>query len=139
MRKSNNLIVVLYIIIAIFLIWCLVFFAWNRYNIFRLNRYGQEATATIIQKCDGILTYDVEWEGEYFIGTIVVKKYVFRDVKIGEHFPARVIAGKLHYHHNGGITPKYVKIILRKMPDLYQDYDYELCRIDSMYNNRFGI
>ena len=132
--KSVIFNIVSYVLIPIVLIWGIVYYCWDSYNSYRIKRYGQDAVAVVTRKWSGTLDYDVEFEGKYYRNTIRVKKKVFREVVVGERFYARILANKMKYHKNYGMTPSYIRIILRPLPDYLQDIENEKDRIDSIYN-----
>ena len=102
-----------------------MYYSWKGYNSYRINHYGQDAVAVITRKWDGTL---------YYSSSIIVRKKVFREVVVGERFYARILADKMKYHKNNGITPSYIKIILCPLPDYLQDIERERMRVDSMYD-----
>ena len=126
--------IVYYVLIPIVLIWSIVYYCWDGYNSYRIKHYGQDAVAVVTRKWSGTLDYDIEFEGKYYRNTIRVKKKVFREVVVGERFYARILADKMKYHKNYGITPRYIRIILTPLPSCLQDVEKERIRIDSIYN-----
>ncbi len=126
--------IVCYVLIPIVLIWGIVYYCWDGYNSYRIKHYGQDAVAVVTRKWSGTLDYDIEFEGKYYRNTIHVKKKVFRDVVVGERFYARILADKMKYHKNYGMTPSYIRIVLCSLPDYLQDIEKERMRIDSVYN-----
>lgn len=117
-------------------LWYVVYSIWNRCNIYRLTHYGTVTIGTIIKKHSGILDYDVEYDGEYYISRIRVDKKKYRQIHIGEHYRAIILPDKLKYHINKGLTPSYIGISLQPLPEDCQDMEAECSRIDSMYVGR---
>ena len=126
--------IVIYVLVPVVLICGVMYYSWKGYNSYRINHYGQDAVAVITRKWDGTLYYDVEFEGKYYSSSIIVRKKVFREVVVGERFYARILADKMKYHKNNGITPSYIKIILCPLPDYLQDIERERMRVDFMYD-----
>ena len=130
-------------IVPLVVLLVLVGVCWNAYVSHSIKIHGVDAVATVIRKYNGTLEYDVLYEGQYYLNSINVNKQVYREVKQGEHFPARILPEKMHLHKNHGITPRYIRIILRPMRIDQQDYEGERRRIDSLYptykHHRTGI
>ena len=120
------------------LLYSVVFAIWNHYNDHLFDKNGQDAIATVIQKGNGSIQYDVEYQGSYYRNRIKLTKSSFRSVVVGERFHARVLPDKLKYHHDNGITPRYVKIILVPLPSSEQNIEEEVKRINKMYNYKNG-
>lgn len=134
-RLYNIFIAIMLSFSILFLIYCGIFFFWNKSIQNRLDREGVPAIATIINRYGDIADYDVYYDGAYYKDFIVLSKKAMHQIKIGERFRAVVLPDKLKYHHNGGITPSYIRIILVPLPLYEQDIEGELNRIDSMYKN----
>lgn len=126
-----------------------VYVVWDKYNDKVLADDWRFTVATVIDKelirtssrspfvdaCYNV-EYDVEYEGNYYINRINIRRRDIDKIHIGERFVARVLPGKLKRHRSDGLTPAYAKIILQPLPPEEQDYAAEKERIDSMYNNK---
>lgn len=121
---------------ALVLLYAVACFIWEQYIKVLFKRYGQDAVATIIGIEAGGARYDVEYDGKYYRNWIPLNRKELRNIKIGERFHARVLPDKLKYHHDNGITPRYVKIILVPLPPCEQDINGEVNRIIMMYGNK---
>ena len=121
---------------ALVLLYAATYFIWEQYIKVLLKKYGQDAVATIIGIEAGGARYDVEYDGKYYRNWIPLNRKELRNIKIGERFHARVLPDKLKYHHDNGITPRYVKIILVPLPPCEQDINGEVNRIIMMYGNK---
>lgn len=121
---------------ALLLLYAATYFVWEQYNKVLFKKYGQDAVATIIGIEAGGARYDVEYNGKYYRNWIPLNRKRLRSVKIGERYHARVLPEKLKYHHDNGITPRYVKIILVPLPPCEQDINGEVNRIIMMYGNK---
>lgn len=117
-------------------LWLIVYSVWNRNVIHDLSKNGTIATATIIDKYNSRVYYDIEYDGCYYRGSIRVGKKAFRKIRIGERFYGLVLPEKLKRHRNNGITPQYFGITLEPLPENCQNIDEECSRIDSMYKYR---
>lgn len=123
------------IVVPVVVLLLLIGVCWNAYISHSIKKHGVDTIATIIRKYNGTLDYDVFYEGQYYINNKDVSKKVYREVKIGEHFPAKFLPDKMHLHKNYGITPRYTRIILRPMRGDQQDFEKERARIETMYPN----
>lgn len=118
---------------ALLLLYAATYFVWELHIKVLFKEHGQDAVATIIAIEAGGARYDVKYDGKYYRNWIPLNRKGLRNIKIGERFHARVLPDKLKYHHDNGITPRYVRIILVPLPPSEQDIDTEVARISRMY------
>ncbi len=123
---------------VLIIIYSCIFFIWDNYNNRLFEKKGELAIATIINMHDRYAEYDIEYNGVYYYNSIRLTWSAFRETRVGERFYALVIPDMLKYHHDRGITPRYVKIILSPLPTSEQDYDAEISRIKKQYGTTYG-
>ena len=82
-----------------------------------------------------MLDYDVLYNDVYYRNSIQVRKNVYRDIIVGEQFPAKQLTHKLQYHQNRGLR-KYIDILLIPQTRNPQNIQNEQIRIDSLYGYR---
>lgn len=116
-----------------------VYFIWRRCIDNRLRKYGTETVATVIRKYDRCAQYDILYDSTYYRNWIQLTNSAYKRIRIGERFHALVLPEMLKYHHDNGITPRYVKIILIPLPPEEQDYEAEIQRINSYYHLNYRL
>lgn len=133
-RFSIAFLKVTLLLVCVLIVWSGIYLIWSLHNNYRLNHYGQHTVATVIRKDGGMIEYDVEYEGNYYRNWILLSKSAFRIVQVGERFEGLILPDKLKYDHENGITPRYIKIVLRPLPASFQDIEQEQERIRLMYH-----
>lgn len=59
-----------------------------------IEKEGEAAIATIIDKSGARFTYDVEYNGAYYVASVTVPRKIKRRTQIGDRFPALILKAK---------------------------------------------
>lgn len=126
---------IIFIFIPLGIIWNICSTINNKHIKNEILHNGDMTIATIVRKDGTSLTYDVNYNGEFYSDVIDVKRRVMVNTQIGDRFPALILKEKINRHKKGLLFPSYISIILTPLPKDYQGREMEIARIDSMYYN----
>lgn len=116
----------------------LVVFIWQQCINIHLLKDGTAVVATMIRRDGQVAYYDIEYGGDYYVGTVTLSKSAMRRFRVGERVEALVLPGRIKSDKKQTILSHH-KAFLRPLPPSQQDICFEKERIDSMYNYSSSI
>lgn len=136
-KLSDICAVFLYIQGLVIFIWCLVFLVWNKCVSDYIDKQGSLAVVTVIDINRRNVTYDMEYDGDYYVihSTMTLRESRLYKLSVGERYYAKIWKDKLKYHRLF-FAPSYIRMTFCPLPINEQDYIGEQSRIDSMYHYR---